>query len=161
MSDAYDFQTAMNYTAFLNNEEATLSFGAKCTQLFTAPNVIYLIGDLGAGKTTFVRGFLQALGYQGKVKSPTYAVVESYTLPEKNIHHFDLYRFHSAEEWEDAGLDELITENSICFIEWPMQAESYVPEADWLVQLQHQEHGRLITINAMGNKQQDLAAWQK
>lgn len=93
------------------------------------------IGDLlawrpRAGKTTLTRGLLRGLGYQGVVKSPTYAIVESYQLNQFTVHHFDLYRFASPNEWEDAGLDDLITNDSICLIEWPQQGGEWVPAAD-------------------------------
>lgn len=150
------------YSVFLADEEATLQLGARCAHLFRAPAVVYLQGDLGAGKSTFVRGFLRALGYLGAVKSPTYAVVESYQLPEKNIHHFDLYRFAYPEEWEDAGLDELFQADSICLIEWPEQGGDYVPKADWCITLQRKENGRLCQITPQQtSQQQEFALWQK
>ena len=152
----------MPYSIFLPDETATLQLGQRCASLFQAPTVIYLQGDLGAGKTTFVRGFLRGLGYLGNVKSPTYAVVESYQLPEKNIHHFDLYRFSYPEEWEDAGLDELFQENSICLIEWANQGGDYVPKANWIIDFQHQKEGRCCQILPQhSTQQQELTLWQK
>lgn len=151
----------MSYSYFLANEADTLAFGARCTTLFVAPATVYLNGDLGAGKTTFVRGLLQGLGHQGAVKSPTYAVVESYTLPEKNIHHFDLYRFATPEEWEDAGLDELFEANAICLIEWAQQGGNYVPDADWILNFERQVDGRQVTLLPIGEQQRQRAEqWQ-
>lgn len=150
----------MQYSEFLPDEKATLAFGAKCASLLKSPAVVYLMGDLGAGKTTFVRGLLEALGHQGTVKSPTYTIVESYSFNHCSIHHFDLYRFTTPEEWEDAGLDELINHESICLIEWPLQAEGYVPQADWIIQLEHRDNGRVAYINTMGYHQQELSTWQ-
>lgn len=151
----------MSYTEFLADEAATLALGKRCATLFCAPATVYLHGDLGAGKTTFVRGFLQGLGYTGTVKSPTYAVVESYELPEKTIHHFDLYRFSTQYEWHDAGLDELFGEHSLCFIEWAEQGGEHLPQADWEVRLSPQNSGRhahIITLNPKHDE--ELARWQ-
>lgn len=150
------------YSLFLPDEQATLHLGERCADLFQSPSVVYLQGDLGVGKTTFVRGFLRGLAYLGAVKSPTYAVVESYVLPEKNIHHFDLYRFSYPEEWEDAGLDELFDSRSICFIEWPNQGGEYVPKPNWVVSFQTENNGRFAHICAQNEtEQQDLTLWQK
>lgn len=151
----------MSYTQFLTDEQATLNFGQQCADLFRTPANIYLQGDLGAGKTTFVRGLLRALGYDGTVKSPTYAVVESYELPEISVHHFDLYRFATPEEWQDAGLDELFDATSLCLIEWPEQGGEYVPTADWQVRFTPEQEGRRVHLVAIGaQQQQELAAWQ-
>ena len=110
---------------FLANEAATLDLGEAWSSRLNAPLVIYLEGDLGAGKTTLTRGILRGLGHRGPVKSPTYAIVESYPLKPFTLHHFDLYRFTTPEEWEDAGLDELFSANSVCLIEWPQQGGIY------------------------------------
>ena len=103
---------------FLADENDTLKLGERFAQLISPPLIIWLEGDLGAGKTTFTRGLLNALGYNGAVKSPTYNIVETYPFKGFNLHHFDLYRFQNPEEWLDAGLDELITADSIILIEW-------------------------------------------
>lgn len=131
---------------FLADEAATLALGRRAAKHICAPAVVYLHGNLGAGKTTFVRGYLQGLGHQGAVKSPTYAVVESYPLPDTTVHHFDLYRFAAPEEWEDAGLDELFAEPAICLIEWPQQGGSYVPAANWHIAFSTDGNGRRCRI---------------
>lgn len=151
----------MSYSEFLPDEQATLAFGARCAKLFRAPATLYLHGDLGAGKTTFVRGLLQGLGYAGTVKSPTYAIVESYRLPEIQVHHFDLYRFASPEEWLDAGLDELFDERSLCLIEWPSQGGEFVPPAQWHLYLTQENEGRSAVLSAQNpQQQQELTTWQ-
>ena len=96
------------YTRFLPDEEATLQLGEEWSKQLSAPLTIYLEGGLGAGKTTLTRGILRGLGHTGAVKSPTYTIVESYPLDTFTLHHFDLYRFTMPEEWEDAGLDEIV-----------------------------------------------------
>ncbi|STZ76291.1 tRNA (adenosine(37)-N6)-threonylcarbamoyltransferase complex ATPase subunit type 1 TsaE [Bergeriella denitrificans] len=145
---------------FLPDEEATLAAGARWAASLAAPLVVYLQGDLGAGKTTFVRGLLRAAGYGGAVKSPTYALVESYPLAGFTLHHFDLYRFASPEEWEDAGLDDLFGAGSICLIEWPQQGGGFTPPADVTVALAHEAGGRRLSVTAhteTGRK--SLEAW--
>lgn len=136
-----------DYTLHLTDENATLALGQSFAPIFKTPLVIYLQGDLGAGKTTFTRGLLQALGFTGHVKSPTYALVESYYFDSLEVHHFDLYRFTSPDEWLDAGFLEFFTQNSICLIEWPEQAEGMLPAADFYIQLAVQNQGRTCTIS--------------
>lgn len=132
----------------LINETATLRLGAQLALHLKAPCIIWLQGDLGMGKTTFTRGLLQALGHQGAVKSPTYTLVESYRLPDFTLHHFDLYRFQTPEEWLDAGLDELITPDSIALIEWPLQGEAFTPPADITLTLLPDNNGRQARLSA-------------
>ncbi len=145
---------------FLPDEAATSALGASWAKSLAAPLVVYLQGDLGAGKTTFTRGLLHGLGHTGAVKSPTYAIVESYPLAAFTLHHFDLYRFAAPEEWEDAGLDDLAGGNSVCLIEWPLLGEGFAPSADVTVALRHAEAGRMCTLTAHTPKgQQSLEAW--
>ncbi|MBJ1827681.1 tRNA (adenosine(37)-N6)-threonylcarbamoyltransferase complex ATPase subunit type 1 TsaE [Neisseria meningitidis] len=133
---------------FLADEAATLDLGEAWSSRLNAPLVIYLEGDLGAGKTTLTRGILRGLGHRGPVKSPTYAIVESYPLKPFTLHHFDLYRFATPEEWEDAGLDELFSANSICLIEWPQQGGEFTPPADITATLTHDGDGRKCLLTA-------------
>lgn len=113
---------------------------------------IYLEGDLGAGKTTLVRGLLRSLGYTEKVKSPTYTLVEEYSVSSLNLFHFDFYRFTRAEEYFDAGLDEYFTGDGICLVEWPHNAEPYLPPADITVALSVVDEGRTAIISAHSDK---------
>ncbi|WP_369432376.1 tRNA (adenosine(37)-N6)-threonylcarbamoyltransferase complex ATPase subunit type 1 TsaE [Snodgrassella alvi] len=134
---------------FLADENDTLKLGERFAQLISPPLIIWLEGDLGAGKTTFTRGFLNALGYNGAVKSPTYNIVETYPFKGFNLHHFDLYRFQNPEEWLDAGLDELITADSIILMEWPQLGGDLAPPADIILNITIKSSGRTVQINAV------------
>jgi len=146
---------------FLPDETATAAFAAAFSDSLSAPLTVWLEGGLGAGKTTFTRSLLRALGFEGAVKSPTYAIVESYALPQTTVHHFDLYRFTSPEEWLDAGLDDLIP-NSIVLIEWAGQGGEYAPAPDYIIQLEPRDNGRQCTLQACTPAaQKELDQWQK
>lgn len=134
---------------FLADENDTLKLGERFAQLISPPLIIWLKGDLGAGKTTFTRGLLNALGYNGAVKSPTYNIVETYPFKGFNLHHFDLYRFQNPEEWLDAGLDELITADSIILMEWPQLGGDLAPPADIILNITIKSSGRTVQINAV------------
>jgi len=110
--------------------------------------VIYLRGDLGAGKTTLVRGMLIALGYSGRVKSPTYTLVEPYHIAELDLRHFDLYRMHNGQEWESAGFRDEFDGRNILIIEWPERASNLIPRADIEIDLEILPRGRNAEIHA-------------
>lgn len=117
--------SSIQINAHLADESATLSHGAalaRAAAVIGPPLVIFLHGDLGAGKTTFARGFLRGLGVIGRVKSPTYALVEVYAVSSLNLYHFDFYRLADPNEWHEAGFRDLINPSSICLIEWPERA---------------------------------------
>ncbi len=92
--------------------------------------VIELHGTLGAGKTTFTRHLLRSLGIQGRIKSPSYAVVETHELPGISMHHFDFYRFNDPQEWEDAGFRDLFGAPGLKLVEWPDKAAGLLPTPD-------------------------------
>ncbi len=139
---------ANDIALILDNEVATLACGDKFSRIMANGLVVYLRGDLGAGKTTFVRGILHGLGHVGKVKSPTYTLVEPYTIFNYNIYHFDLYRFIDEEEWDAAGFRDYFNAQSICMIEWPERAENVLPEPDIHVHLSHYQSARKIQFSA-------------
>ncbi|HZV97813.1 MAG TPA: tRNA (adenosine(37)-N6)-threonylcarbamoyltransferase complex ATPase subunit type 1 TsaE, partial [Methylophilaceae bacterium] len=119
-----------DFTLRLPDETATLQLGSRLAQIIRPGLVVYLHGDLGAGKTTLVRGLLHGLGHVGKVKSPTYTLVEPYVISGFNLYHFDLYRFVDPEEWEASGFRDYFNAQSVCFVEWPEKASGLLPEAD-------------------------------
>ena len=129
------------------NSEADLrAFGVKCAQCIGSGQVLFLEGDLGAGKTTLAKGLIQGWGYDGIVTSPTFTLVETYSFSGFDVHHFDLYRMESAQELEMIGARDLFNARDICLLEWPVKAEGYLPEPDVLFSLEHQAEGRKITV---------------
>jgi tRNA threonylcarbamoyladenosine biosynthesis protein TsaE len=131
---------------------------ARCPGLNQA--LIVLNGDLGAGKTTFVRGLLRALGATGRIKSPSYAVLESYALPGLQAHHFDFYRFTDPREWEDAGFRELLTGPGLKLVEWAGNAPGLMPAADLALDIEPHGDGRRVQAQALTETgAQLLEAW--
>ena len=114
----------------LPDEPATLALGAAIARVLAAGVGIHLCGDLGAGKTTLSRGILRGLGFEGRVKSPTYTLVELYVISKLNLYHFDFYRFNDPEEWNDAGFRDLFNGTNICLVEWPEKAGELLPPPD-------------------------------
>ena len=132
---------------YLNSTEETEAFGAELFKSVPPNCLIFLEGDLGAGKTTMVRGFLRAAGYNGTVKSPTYTLVEEYTIGDRKIFHFDLYRVVDPEELEWIGIRDYFDQDSICFIEWPDKGKGFLPEPDRVITLKTQGVGRLVILD--------------
>lgn len=132
----------------LADEKATLSLAQRLAARLKPGMVIYLHGDLGAGKTTLVRGVLNALGYAGRVKSPTFTLVEPYHAAELDLRHFDLYRLSDEEEWEAAGFRDEFDGHNIFFIEWPEKALSLIPQADVEISFEILNQGRKVEIHA-------------
>ena len=132
----------------LPDEAATLQLGTTLAPALATGLVIWLEGDLGSGKTTLTRGILHGLGYTGKVKSPTYTLIEPYTVSRLNLYHFDFYRFISPDEFLDAGLDEYFSGTGICIVEWPDKAHPYLGSPDITITFAPETHGRNIQIAA-------------
>jgi len=132
----------------LADESATILLSQRLSKLLKPGMVIYLNGNLGAGKTTLVRGVLNALGYTGRVKSPSYTLVEPYHIAGLDLRHFDLYRLHDEHEWESAGFRDEFDGHNIFFIEWPERAQYLIPRADIEIDLEILPRGRNAEIHA-------------
>ena len=137
---------------FLPDETATLALGAELAQRLSPGLVVYLCGDLGAGKTTLVRGVLRGLGFAGRVKSPTFTLVEAYKLSKLYLYHFDFYRFDRPTEFEASGFAEYFTPDTVCLVEWPEKAGGLLPQPDLALGFTVAAHGRDVTIEARGHK---------
>jgi tRNA threonylcarbamoyladenosine biosynthesis protein TsaE len=133
----------------LADETATSLLGAALAAALSPGLVVYLSGDLGAGKTTLVRGALRALGYEGTVRSPTYTLVELYATSSLDLYHFDFYRFDRPEEYLDAGLEEYFGKGAVCLVEWPERALPYVPPADLRIALRFEGKGRRAEVSGL------------
>jgi len=141
----------------LDSETAQMAFAAKVAGMIDGAFIILLNGDLGAGKTTFARGFIQASGFDGLVKSPTYTLVEPYPITHQRMcYHFDLYRLAEAEELEFIGARDYFNESDVCLIEWPEKAEGFLPQADWVCEFEYLKQGRKLKISALSDKGKDL-----
>ncbi len=142
----------------LPDENATLALGAALAPRLEPGMVIALRGELGAGKTTLVRGLLRALGHAGRVKSPTYTLVEVYEVSRLSLYHFDFYRFHDPSEWSDAGFRDVFNGRNVCLVEWPERARGQLPPADLEVALEVTEPGRAATLTASSASGERLLA---
>jgi tRNA threonylcarbamoyladenosine biosynthesis protein TsaE len=129
-------------------EEDMLAWAGQLALAISEGAIIFLQGSLGAGKTTFARGFMRGLGYEGKVKSPTYTLVEPYEINGRAIYHFDLYRLKEAKELEQIGIEEYMSSSAICLIEWPTHGFPVLPEPDLICHLTFKEPGREMRIEA-------------
>ncbi|MGB8078299.1 MAG: tRNA (adenosine(37)-N6)-threonylcarbamoyltransferase complex ATPase subunit type 1 TsaE [Gallionella sp.] len=131
---------------FLADESATIGLAQRLAKCLKPGMVIYLYGDLGAGKTTLVRGVMNALGYAGRVNSPTYTLVEPYRIAGLDLRHFDLYRLQDKEEWEAAGFRDEFDGHNIFFIEWPEHAPGLIPQADIKIRFEILPQGRNVVF---------------
>jgi len=155
-----------NFLFELSSEDACNDLAKKIVNMIQSTNLqnqglhIWLIGDLGSGKTTLVRYILRTLGYEGKVKSPTYNLCEPYSVLindcETAVHHFDLYRMNHPLEWEEAGFKDILNQTGIHFIEWPEKAENTLPPADLIIRLQYISEtvrkGSIEAVSTFGNQ---------
>lgn len=132
----------------LPDEAATLRLGAALAQGARNGLVLHLIGELGAGKTTLVRGLLGALGYRGRVKSPTYTLVEPYNLSKLYLYHFDFYRFKDKSEWLNSGFQEHFGPEAVCVVEWPERAGEAIAPPDLKIRLGYEGTGRAALLEA-------------
>ncbi|HEY2627935.1 MAG TPA: tRNA (adenosine(37)-N6)-threonylcarbamoyltransferase complex ATPase subunit type 1 TsaE [Usitatibacter sp.] len=132
----------------LPDEAATLRLGAALARALEPGLIVFLRGELGAGKTTLARGVLRALGHEGPVKSPTYALVEVYAVSRLDLHHFDFYRFHDPREWIDAGFRESFNGRTVSLVEWPEKAAGMLPPADLEIALALHGTGRSAELTS-------------
>lgn len=130
------------------DDSAMQALGARLAQAAPPQWVIYLVGELGAGKTTLVRGYLRALGYTGPVKSPTYTLIESYDLAAGSVYHLDLYRMGDPQEVEYLGLRDVLGEKVTLLVEWSTCGRGYLPPADLEITLAYADSGRDVTLSA-------------
>jgi tRNA threonylcarbamoyladenosine biosynthesis protein TsaE len=128
------------------SQEQQEALGAALAAVSPAACVIYLEGELGAGKTTLARGFLRGLGYSGLVKSPTYTLVEPYELGSRRCYHFDLYRLADPGELEYIGIRDLLEEEAILLVEWPERGGCELPAPDLQIRIHYQETGRRVEL---------------
>ena len=138
---------------FASDAEETRAIGARLAAALLAadpsePLLIALSGELGAGKTTLVGGLLAALGHTGPVRSPTYALIESYRLADRDLHHCDLYRLRDPDELDDLGLRDLLAARSVLLVEWPERAGDRLRPPDVGLRLQYSDTGRLVALSA-------------
>ena len=139
----------------VNSPEEMEVFAGGCAQSLPAGFNLYLQGELGAGKTTFVRGVLRGLGYRGIVKSPTYTLVEYYRIADRDIYHLDLYRLAAATELDDIGCRDYFDGLAVCLVEWPERGRGCLPEPDLLIDIAINRSRRDLNchaLTAMGEK---------
>jgi tRNA threonylcarbamoyladenosine biosynthesis protein TsaE len=132
--------------------------GAALAGLCPRQCVIYLEGDLGAGKTTLARGFLRGLGHQGSVKSPTYTLIEPYEAGGRLCYHLDLYRLADPGELEYVGIRDLMREPAVMLVEWPERGLGELPPADLRIRIEHTAQGRRLSVLGESDRGRALAA---
>ncbi len=131
----------------IENEAEMLAFGTQLAAVIQPGCLVFLYGELGAGKTTLVRGFLRGLGFDRAVKSPTYTLVEPYLLGGQKVFHFDLYRLADPDELEYMGARDHFDGNAVCFIEWPERGSSQLPVPDLEITILYQGGGRALQLS--------------
>lgn len=143
----------------LEGEEATIELGKILARCLNGRGRIYLRGELGAGKTTLCRGIIRAMGHVGAVKSPTFTLVEPYSLPGGQVYHFDLYRLNDPDELEYIGIDDYFDVKALCLVEWPDRAAGTLPSSDLDIELLIEGRQRTAVLGArseFGNKVLEL-----
>jgi tRNA threonylcarbamoyladenosine biosynthesis protein TsaE len=139
-------------TLHLANEDAMMSFGSRIAQVTEGLGVIFLEGDLGAGKTTLSRGIIRGFGHVGAVKSPTFTLVEPYEIGPVRAFHFDLYRLVDPEELEYMGIRDYFDGSALCLIEWPQRGAGFLPKPDLTITIRPHAEGRSLTLSPEGSR---------
>lgn len=146
-------------TRYAADADAQEALGRQLAHALHGRGVVYLQGDLGAGKTTLTRGILRGYGHSGTVKSPTYTLVESYELACATVYHFDLYRLTDSEELELLGIRDYCRPDCLVLVEWPDRGYPFLPPADLIITIQLEGVGRLLELTAQNDAgQQTLTA---
>jgi tRNA threonylcarbamoyladenosine biosynthesis protein TsaE len=143
---------------FLPDEASTLALGREIAPFLAPGTVVWLRGNLGAGKTTIARAILRALGHKGAVKSPSYTLVEVYLVSSLYLYHLDLYRLNTPGEFEEAGLGEYFGKDAICLVEWPEKAAGHLPSADVELFLRFAGESREARLSARGERGRECAS---
>ncbi len=133
-------------------EEAMMSLGASLARVTEGVGVIFLEGDLGAGKTTLSRGLIRGFGHEGAVKSPTFTLVEPYEIGAVKAFHFDLYRLVDPEELEYMGVRDYFEADSLCLIEWPQRGAGFLPKPDLTITIRPHGEGRSVILSPTGSR---------
>lgn len=141
----------------VGSEKEMIDLGKLLSPALYKVSIVTLTGDLGAGKTTLVRGILRGRHYRGAVKSPTFTLVEPYELEAQFIYHFDLYRLNDPEELEFMGAREYLHGDGLCLIEWPEKGSGFLPEPDVTVTIKKSAEGRMVTIRFPGDRGKSIA----
>nr|WP_256669806.1 MULTISPECIES: tRNA (adenosine(37)-N6)-threonylcarbamoyltransferase complex ATPase subunit type 1 TsaE [Pseudomonas] len=131
---------------YLADEDAMVALGTRIAQVTQGHGIVFLDGDLGAGKTTLSRGIIRGLGHVGSVKSPTFTLVEPYEIGEIRAFHFDLYRLVDPEELEYLGIRDYLEDDALCLIEWPQKGAGFLPKPDLTITISPHDSGRSLSL---------------
>jgi tRNA threonylcarbamoyladenosine biosynthesis protein TsaE len=156
--DGMEAVGAASWRRAIPSEAATGQLAAAFARALRPPMVVYLRGDLGAGKTTFARAYIHALGFAGYVKSPSYGLLETYAAGGQTVLHLDLYRIEDPEELEYLALRDQFDASAVLLIEWPERGQQHLPAADLVLEFGESGEARFIQCTAVSQRGADLAA---
>lgn len=145
-------------TLFIADEEAMVAFGKRIAEITQGAGLIFLQGDLGAGKTTLSRGIIRGLGHAGAVKSPTFTLVEPYEIGDVRAFHFDLYRLVDPEELEYMGIRDYFDGDALCLIEWPDKGTGFLPKPDLTITITPHNNGRRLKLLSQSARSESWCA---